>query len=148
MTNWIMTRCVDYNDLLQRLIQHKQHELHPGNLGLQVVNGLHRSFGSNAFTAQSPGPAAGQKTTVLQLPCCCLHKIKNQLTQSLQLPHSTLDMPLLLSQKWLEVFNLKQMVRTIFLDISLAFDKVWNPVVFTKLSAYSLYHKRPSLLDF
>ena len=52
--------------------------------------------------------------------------------------YSTLDMPILLSQQWMEVLNAKYEVKAICLDISRAFDTVWHPALLTKLSSYGI----------
>ena len=61
----------------------------------------------------------------------------------------TLDMLLLLSQQWMEVFNAGHKIRAISLDISRAFDTVWHPALLTKLSSYGIQgHLPPWLADF
>ena len=52
--------------------------------------------------------------------------------------HSTLDMLLLLTQQWMEALNVSYEFRAISLNISCAFDTVWNPVLLFKLSAYDI----------
>ena len=63
--------------------------------------------------------------------------------------HATLDMLLLLSQQWMEVLNARQEIRAVSLDISRAFDTVWNPALLTKLSSYGIQgHLHSWLTDF
>ena len=47
--------------------------------------------------------------------------------------HSTFEMLLPLTQQWMEVLNVRHEIRPIFLDMSLAFDTVQNPALFSKL---------------
>ena len=63
--------------------------------------------------------------------------------------HSTMDMLLLPSKKWMEVVNAKHEIRAISLDISRAFAKVWYPAPLTKLSSYDIQgHLHSWLADF
>jgi len=48
---------------------------------------------------------------------------------------STLDMLIILSQEWIEPFNVRHEIRAICLDLSQTFDTVWNPALLSKLSA-------------
>ena len=52
--------------------------------------------------------------------------------------HSTLDMLLLLTQQWMEAFNVRHEIRAYPVDISGAFDIVWHPALLSKLSAYGI----------
>ena len=49
--------------------------------------------------------------------------------------HSTLDMPIPLSQQWMEALNITYEIRAVSLGISRAFDTVWHPALLSKLSA-------------
>ena len=49
--------------------------------------------------------------------------------------HSTMDMPLLPSQQWMEALNVRHEIRAVSPDISRAFDTVWHPALLYKLSA-------------
>ena len=59
--------------------------------------------------------------------------------------HSTLDMLLLLSKKWMEILNAGHEIRA----ISRAFDTVWHPALLTNLSSYGIQgHLHSWLADF
>ena len=60
--------------------------------------------------------------------------------------HSTLNMLLLVTQKWMEVLNANHESRAIPQDISRAFDTVWHPALITKLSSYGIQYNLHALL--
>ena len=52
--------------------------------------------------------------------------------------YSALNMLLLLTQQWMEVLNVRHVIRAVALDISFAFDTVWHPALLSKLSAFGI----------
>ena len=51
---------------------------------------------------------------------------------------STLEMLLLLTQQWMEALNVRHEIRDVSINISHAFDAVWHPALFSKMSAYGI----------